>query len=179
MFEVEVKRSIRKVRSVETRILELGGELVSESLEEDLYLNHPCRNFSETDEALRIRRVGRRVYLTYKGSKIGKKGKVRVEKSVRVDSFKSTVEILQSLGFKSVGVPVKKFRKSYKVGDLKVNIDKVYGLGEYIEVEGLASSKREIPKILKKCKELLESLGLSGRNIRKSYLEMLLAKRYA
>ena len=52
-MEIEVK--FRYKEGVEEKVKEIA-EFVIEKVEEDMYFNHPCKDFRESDEALRVRR---------------------------------------------------------------------------------------------------------------------------
>src|SRR5438552_3145030 len=69
MLEVEMKFPAADFTGIE-RLLAERGAVAQESLEEvDHYFNAPDRDFAQTDEALRLRRIGPANYATYKGPK--------------------------------------------------------------------------------------------------------------
>ncbi len=169
MLEIEAKARARH-EAVKSRLLELGAELLGEGTQEDLYFAHPCRDFASTDEALRLRREGKGCSMTYKGPKIDSLTKTRVEREVIVGDFDGARAVLESLGFVEVGV-VKKRRGYYSLQGFHVMLDKVEGLGEFVEVEkkGDEYEPRELLDFTKQ-------LGVDNL-IRKSYLELLLEGR--
>ena len=59
MIEVEVKYPLPDWARVEA-VLAWGWRVVEDRLHVDQYINAPDRDFAATDEALRLRRVGRR-----------------------------------------------------------------------------------------------------------------------
>ncbi|MCE4626844.1 MAG: CYTH domain-containing protein, partial [Desulfurococcales archaeon] len=73
MYEKEVKIKV-ECNAIENlvRILEENGaKKVRVQDEVDVYYQHPCRNFLETDEAVRLRIVdGKTESITYKGQRI-------------------------------------------------------------------------------------------------------------
>jgi adenylate cyclase class 2 len=166
MLEIEAKARAGH-EAVRSRLRELGAEYLGEETQEDLYFAHPCRDFASTDEAMRLRRGGKRCSMTYKGPKIDAVTKTRVEHEVILDDFDAARAVLKSLGFAEVGV-VKKKRRYYSLEGVHVMLDEVEGLGEFVEVEkkGEKYEPRELLDILK----LLRVEDL----IRKSYLELLL-----
>lgn len=169
MLEVEVKAKIEDPSETEKIVLKKGGLFVKEVIEEDLYFSHPCRDFARTDEALRLRYVEDKTYLTYKGPKIDKKTKTREEFQVRLDSFQEGHLIFNALGFGDVHT-VKKRRRYFKLEDYEVTIDSVEDLGDFIEIE--AKDGYEPDKLL----DLLSELGGIGSET-KSYLELILEKK--
>ncbi|MEM4617012.1 MAG: class IV adenylate cyclase [Archaeoglobaceae archaeon] len=163
---MEVEAKFRLKPRVEEKVKEIANFL-EEKDEFDIYLNHPCRDFAETDEALRIR-VEKKIKLTYKGPKVDSETKSREEVNLEVNSFDDALKLFELLGFKKFRT-VRKRRKIFKLEKAIICIDSVEGLGDFIEieVEGGLEKKEEIFKIA-------ETLGYSrAESIRLSYLEML------
>jgi|Deesub1362A_J573_1020465.scaffolds.fasta_scaffold02674_1 adenylate cyclase class 2 len=169
-MEVEVKFKLKE--GVEEKIKKIA-RFVVEKEEVDMYFNHPCRNFRETDEALRIRIDNEGASLTYKGAKLDSETKSREEIKVKLDSFRNAMGIFTRLGFKPVA-EVRKVRRIYRVGDVVICIDRVEGVGEYVEIEIEDESINAKEKLFK----IAEKLGYSRHeSIRESYLEMLITKK--
>jgi adenylate cyclase class 2 len=167
-LEIEVKSKVESLEEIETRIIEMGGVFWKKVLEEDIYFNHPSRDFSTSDEALRMRKVEGKYYLTYKGPKIDKLTKTREELNVEVDDWDGAIRILGALGFVEV-LPIKKMRRYFTLRDFEVMLDEVEGLGSFVEVEKKGDYN---PKELI---DFLEGLGVKGSETR-SYLELKLVK---
>ena len=179
--ELEAKirlRDCREAEKIRKRLVERGGILVERVVEIDAYYQHPCRDFSRTDEALRIRvsenNGSRRVKVAYKGPReIKGVAKSREEIEVEVGG-ESIRDLLERLGFRRVAV-VEKTREYYSVagGRLIVSIDEVKGLGCFIEVE---ARRGEVEAI----EAFLEEVGLEGyKPIYKSYLELILEEKHS
>lgn len=135
MLEVEVKAKLESPEGFERVLSELGAELVGEEVQEDIYLQHPCRDFAETDEALRLRSCQGRVEMTYKGRRMGHtRTKTREEVSVGVEGLEPALELLEKLGFREVA-RLRKRRRRYRVERYVVELDDVDGLGSFVEVE--------------------------------------------
>ena len=79
MFEVEQKFPLKRLEETRERLISLGGEMAAAIEQIDGYYRHPARDFAKTDEALRIRRLGERNFVTYKGPKIDATTKTRRE----------------------------------------------------------------------------------------------------
>ncbi len=142
----------------------------------DVYYNHPCRDFAETDEALRVRKVndGERCVLTYKGPRSVEEGvKSRLELKSRVEPGDCGVleKMLESLGFREVARVVKEREKYQCPGGFKVVLDRVEGLGVFVEVEksGGEEAAGEV-------RRFLEGLGIGGRLVEETYLEMIMRR---
>jgi adenylate cyclase class 2 len=170
MIEVEVKARARP----ETigNILGLGATLIGTENHRDLYFNSPLRDFKESDEALRIRIKEEGARLTYKGPKLDKETKSRLELTVKIDSPEEMEKILRALGFVR-SAEVTKRRTKYALDEAVVAFDEVVGLGSFVEVEISGDEDWEMQG--SKALALLGRLGL-GESIRSSYLELLAEK---
>jgi adenylate cyclase class 2 len=69
-YEVEMKFRLSAPGAFEARLAEIGAKLSEPLTETDVYFAHPARDFAATDEALRLRKKGRKYSITYKGPKI-------------------------------------------------------------------------------------------------------------
>ena len=83
----------------------LGAREVKTEFQEDIYFNAPHRDFTQTDEALRIRRItskdGNEIILTYKGAKLDELSKTREEIEVNIEDVENTKLILEKLGIQT------------------------------------------------------------------------------
>ena len=145
----------------------------------DVYYNHPCRDYAETDEALRVRQVndGERCVLTYKGPRsveAGVKSRLELKSRVEPGDCGDLEKILVSLGFREVARVVKDREKYQCPNGFKVVLDRVEGLGVFVEVEksGGGGVSGEV-------RRFLDDLGIGGRVVGETYLEMILRMRGA
>jgi adenylate cyclase class 2 len=174
MIEIEVKVEAN-LEAVEKRLIEEGANFVNEERQIDTYYNAPHRDFAQTDEALRLRSVGTKNMLTYKGPRLDTVSKSRKEITLSVPR-KPIEELLGSLGFSKFGQVVKS-RRNYELGDLLVSLDDVENLGTFIEIEAQAE-ERDFEFHQRRVIALLERLGFSESEvIRDSYLELICGKR--
>ncbi|MFQ5816318.1 MAG: class IV adenylate cyclase [Candidatus Hydrothermarchaeaceae archaeon] len=171
MLEIEVKAKLRRPVETRERLLAMGAKYVETKVQVDTYYNHPSRDFASTDEALRLREQDGRVILTYKGPKVDEVTKTREEVKVEVSELESADEILEQLGFRKVR-RVRKKRNYYVLRGMKVMLDEVDGLGNYIEVEkpGEEYEPRELI-------DFLREIGVDEKDMeRRSYLELLMER---
>ncbi|MCL7411102.1 MAG: class IV adenylate cyclase [Methanosarcinaceae archaeon] len=172
MIEIEVKARADHER-IKGLLNEIGARAIGVEHHCDTYYNAPHRDFSITDEALRIRIVNSSAVLTYKGKKLDAVSKTREEFETDVDAVIMR-NILLSLGFFESGV-VKKTRAIFEFEALIICLDSVEGLGEFIEVETMAQSKSDVDEHRAHVFGFLERLGVGQEDsIRVSYLEMLI-----
>ncbi|NJD99185.1 class IV adenylate cyclase [Thermococcus sp. LS1] len=176
MIEIEVKGYADD--EVFERVRE-NFKLIRREYHEDTYFQHPCRDFAETDEALRIR-IRRfnghfEAFMTYKGPKIDTNSKTRKEIEVPLSDPDKHTEILESLGFKEV-LTIEKTREKYYVDKgIVIALDEVEGLGKFIEIEALAESEDVVEETVRILRGILTSLGVKKFE-RRSYLELMLEK---
>ncbi|RLE14207.1 class IV adenylate cyclase [Candidatus Aerophobetes bacterium] len=165
MLEVELKARVDQ-EYIRKKLLKEGVKPVKKEKQVDTYFNHPCHDFKSKDEALRVRQAEGRLYLTFKGPRVDTETKTREELEVEVKG--DIFALLEALGF----VPSKKIikeRETYRWEGLKLFLDKVEGLGSFLEIEG--KEVNEKGKIF----HLFNKLGIhSDRFIKKSYLELIM-----
>jgi adenylate cyclase, class 2 len=171
--EVKVKADHENVRPI---LKKIGAVKVRIEIQSDTYFAAPHRDFAKTDEALRIRSLDGQAVLTYKGPKLDKVSKTREEFETPVDEVTIT-KILHALCFSEAGI-VRKIREVFEEGEITVCLDAVEGLGEFLEIEIMAESEKDLETSKHKLFEFLEQFGFGEKDsIRTSYLEMVLEKK--
>jgi adenylate cyclase class 2 len=178
MYEVEVKVRADHER-VRDRLAELGADPVGTVTQVDTYFDAPHREFTETDEALRIRRESRddetNARLTYKGPLVEAESKTREEVEAAVANGDDVRAILEALGF-SPAATVRKERERFHHAEFTVTLDSIDGLDTFVEVETHADTEAAVQENREAAFELLERLNLDPDDqIRTSYLGLLLA----
>lgn len=180
-YEVEQKFAIADPAAVEKKLIALGGTFIAAVEQVDRYFGHPARDFAQTDEALRIRRVGEENRITYKGPKIDAVTKTRREIELPLapgaqaaDDFST---LLEALGFRRVA-EVRKHRRTaslrWRGRELEAALDEVEHVGRFVELECSADEKDLDPA--REClASLAKELGLE-KSERRSYLELLLER---
>jgi len=183
MYEVEVKVRADHA-AVERALGEHGADSLGAVVQEDTYYDAPHRDFAETDEALRIRRewAGDRAEpesddptarVTYKGPLLEAESKSREEFETAVADGETMAAIVDRLGFDAAAT-VRKERERFAVDGYTVTLDRVDGLGEFVEVE-TETEESDITAAREGARDLLATLGLDpDEQIRTSYLGLLL-----
>lgn len=181
-YEVEVKYRLADASTVIDRLRSMGAQERAATKHADLYLAHPNRDFAQTDEALRLRRIGDENHVTYKGPKRGGPAKIREEIEIPFASgpnrFSELSTVFERLGFRPVAL-VEKTRAEflYEVAGRTVSftLDDVGELGRFVEIETLAEDDDALPQAQAIVLELASRLGLSDVEPR-SYLRMTLER---
>ncbi len=181
-IEVEQKFRVADVPALERRLAALGAALGATELQVDCYFAHPQRDFAQSDEALRLRRVGRRNYVTYKGPKLDATTKTRHEIELELSSGESAArdaaKLFELLSFQRVSEVCKQrvhYTLSWEGRQIGISLDHVEGLGDFVELEIMAS-RDDVDAARDAISSLAGQLDLSNSE-RRSYLELLLAAR--
>ncbi len=180
MFEIEQKYRVDDVSDLQSRLEQLGASMGDLEQHSDTYYNHPNRDFAETGEAFRIRRINGIPLITYKGAKLAGAMKARREMEWRLDpgdpDGNQTEDLLQVLGFRRVAC-VQKDRQNYgfsgTFSDVCVVIDGVQPIGVFAELELIVATELEIEGARNQISQLSAKLGLRKPEPH-SYLEMVL-----
>ena len=164
MVEIEVKIRIIDIKNLGEKILQLGAKLEKERFyEENTLYDFPSKILYKKRQALRLRKMNKKSFLTFKGPpQKSRKFKIREEYETEVKNEKQLRKILKSLGF----IPVfnyEKHRTVYRKKSLKISLDET-SIGNFIELEG---KRGEIVKFA-------NALGVSKREfIKLDYIQLL------
>jgi adenylate cyclase class 2 len=180
MLEVEIKFRVGDFKPIEVRLTTVKADSIEVRDDADSYFNAPHRDFARTDEAIRVRQIGSRNFVTYKGPRIDARTKTRTEIEVPLGDGEEPAadfkRLLIALGFRPVAV-VRKHRRVFELErngfPVQVCLDEVEGVGRFAEVEIIAPAEQLEPARTA-LHELAAELGLVESE-RRSYLELLLA----
>jgi adenylate cyclase class 2 len=177
-FEVEKKFWLNDVSQMFVRLKELGIELSAGEDQIDRYYNHPARDFTQTDEVLRLRSAGTRNYVTYKGARIDSTTKTRRELELTLpdgEYLPDFEQLLSLLAFQPL-MTIHKFRRKADVNwedyPIEISLDEIDQLGTFIEIE-TTSDLEHLERAKKALASLAGALHLD-RQEHRSYLELLL-----
>lgn len=148
MVEIEVKVRVNDPASLRHAILNSGAALEKERYPEDNTLfDFPAGILTRKRCALRLRRAGRKVFLTFKGApQKSRRFKVREEHETEVRDEKGMRRILRGLGFVAV-FRYEKSRTTFRRGRLKISLDET-AAGAFLELEGERSDIVKYARIL-------------------------------
>ena len=164
MVEIEVKIRIIDTKTLGEKILLLGANLEKERFyEENTLYDFPSKILYKKRQALRLRKMNKKSFLTFKGPpQKSRKFKIREEYETEVKNEKQLRKILKSLGF----IPVfnyEKHRTVYRKKSLKISLDET-SIGNFIELEG---KREEIVRFA-------NALGVSKREfIKLDYIQLI------
>ena len=185
MYEVEIKYPVDDAAGLEAELRALGARFAAPLRQTDRYYSHPCRDFARTDEALRLRAVDGGVVITWKGPRVGGDTKTRREIELPLGGPGAPAgttlgewdTLLGALGFRPVREVAKERLPAALAWDgleVEVCIDRVPGLGAFLEIEVLAEADG-VAGAEARLRTLAAALGC-GEPERRSYLEMVIAR---
>ena len=201
MIEVEIKLPLRRQEKTEEtgRIAEvlcsMGFRKAARFRQRDTYFDNEAGEIRGGGKALRIRETEDLMKgivtaeLNFKGPRMDQVSMTRQELETEVGQAETGRRILAALGFSPVLPEVVKERTEYRRGEITAPLDRVEGLGDFLELEILADedrpgcrndcstvkSDREEPNAaLHKLEALLGKLGYRmSDTVTRSYLSML------
>jgi adenylate cyclase class 2 len=181
-IEVEQKFRVFERSDLERRLAALGGKHRATVDQADCYYAHPTRDFARSDEACRLRRVGERNYITYKGPKLDATTKTRREIEISFadgnQAAADAASLLEALGFTGVAEVCKRrthFTLPWQNREIDVSLDHIAELGDFVELE-IVAEPSDVGQARDCIASLAKELGLKD-SLRSSYLELLLARR--
>jgi adenylate cyclase class 2 len=183
-IEVEQKFPVADVETIKRKLTALGATPGATDSQVDCYYAHPVRDFALSDEALRLRRVGPRNFVTYKGPKLDAHTKTRQEIELELprgeEAAENAARLLEMLGFRLVA-DVGKRRTHHGLAwqgrQVEILLDHVEGLGDFVELEIMADDGN-VDDARSAIGSLAAELGLRNSE-RRSYLELRLGRARA
>ena len=139
MIEIEVKVRINDLIKIKQRIETQGARCVKpRHQEENTLYDFADRSLYAKQHAIRLRSVGKKTFLTFKGAKQkSRKFKIREEFETEVKNKKQLEKIFQFLGLKPV-FRYQKHRTVYRKKNLNIRLDET-SVGNFLELEGSQS----------------------------------------
>jgi adenylate cyclase, class 2 len=151
MKEIEVKILEINKQQIEEKLRILGATKIFDGELLTLFFDFQDGRIRKEKNVLRLRKEQGKIELTYKKVQVQKEAKVAEEFSVEVSNIETMTEILRNLGL-VVNQKMLKNRTSYKLGEVRFDIDKykeVYEfIPEFLEIEGSSVDIKKYAAIL-------------------------------
>ena len=183
MIEVEIKLPIPEADNFKAKLLNLGFRESGYLQEHDTYFDNPEGSIRANGQALRVRvtkdpGTGKSsAQINFKGKKLDRQTAARQELETGVEDGAVCREILRAIGYVPVVPEVRKERRMLCMDQVTACLDRVDGLGDFLELEVIVRKENLREKCLVQMREILQELGLSMDNtVRTSYLSMLMDK---
>jgi adenylate cyclase class 2 len=160
-MEIEVKIRVKSIEDFEKRIE--PASFLREEEQKDTYFKVP------EGELLRVREIGNGgAFLGHKRIRDGE-NTLFDEVEARVEDGEKVVDILKSLGFEEL-VAIKRCRRIYEQDGITMELNKVKGIGDFVDFEIISEDASEKERIL----ELIKKLGYLGDIEPRLYTELAL-----
>lgn len=159
MREIEIKARIKNLEQLEKTLIDHGIVLTEILEQHDVVYGEPDKNDNEFGANwLRIRTENKtKIYFTLKRSVVGHLDSI--EHETIVDDARELEEIIKLLGYKLYS-DLTKARRKAKYGDIEICVDKVPGLGDFIEAEKLMQHDSDHDKVIAELWQLFYELGI-------------------
>lgn len=167
-MEIEVKFRVN-FEEAKKKLEALGARLLRTEEQEDLYFSLP------PNELLRIRRIRNlgKTYLTHKLIVDPGRNEEFDEIEVEVSGFEEMRKILRRLGLQE-DVLIRKHRLVYRLGDVTFELNRVEGIGEFLDIEVISEDPKEARE---KIWESARKLGLDENDVEpRLYTELMKEK---
>jgi predicted adenylyl cyclase CyaB len=165
-LNVEIKARCADLEAVAARLAELGARFVGLDRQVDTYFNCP-------DGRLKLR-VGtiERALIHYRRPDIVGLRDCRVTLERLPPDVDLRPVLAAALG---IAGEVVKARRIYFLDNVKVHLDRVEGLGTFVEIEAIdADGSRGAERLTRQCRELMAALAIAeGDLLAGSYRDML------
>ena len=165
MREIEIKLRVENLEELEEKLKAKGLVISKEVFQHDVVYSRASDSFTDRSKeghtVIRIRRQGDVSILTLKYQKSGELDCLEYESEVK--NPEEVNEMLRVLGW-TPEIEVKKLRKKGKLGEYEICLDKVEGLGTFVELEKMAADDIDPEPVREELFKVLESFGLSREN---------------
>ncbi len=185
MIEVEIKLPIPEADNLKAKLLNLGFRESGYLQEHDTYFDNPEGSIRANGQALRVRvtkdpETGKAsAQINFKGKKLDRQTAARQELETGVEDGAVCREILRAIGYVPVAPEVRKERRMLCMDQVTACLDRVDGLGDFLELEILVEREEERDAAVGRIEDILGHLGyLLSDTTRTSYLSML-QKKYS
>jgi adenylate cyclase class 2 len=158
-MEVEIKLLCPNLAVLRKKLQKAGAVLISSKHQIDTYYDHPAKVLVKSGEYLRIRKTADKKTLAHH---LNLADGVNDECEISLAADTPIEKILQRLGFPRLGT-INKLREEYQLAGLKICLDQVKGIGNFIEIEGQARRGSQA-RVQKRLWRLAQKLGLSTKD---------------
>ena len=148
MLEIEIKIKVDDLESTKNKILSAGASLFKERyFEKNSLYDFPKGDLYIKNQALRLRKINKKTYLTFKGpERKSRKFKIREEYETEIKNERQIIKILNALGLHKV-FNYEKYRTVFLYKKLKICLDEL-AIGNFIEIEGQQSDIVRFARLL-------------------------------
>ena len=174
-MEHEIRLKVEDFKAAKKFLIRSKAKYINATKQIDRYYGNADLYTKKKSFLIRIRSEKDVHFLTYKAS-TGRMGRYE-EYETNIEDPKTIETILLKSKFNNI-INVTKSRTTYKLGNCKINLDTVKGLGNFIEIEIISDSKKH-----KELTRIVKEMNLNkAKIVRQGYVSIMLARsksRYA
>jgi adenylate cyclase class 2 len=148
VIEQEIKIPVDSLDEIRHRLVESGAERLHAGLREvNLLFDTADGSLASSDRVLRVRSVGERHVLTFKGT-ASYRGAIRERREIETEvaSPERLIELLEALGYAPC-FRYEKDRESWRLADVRIDLDHT-PMGDFVELEGPSADLPETARAL-------------------------------
>lgn len=135
MREIELKFLDINVKEIKDRLKQIGAILKYDTDTISYpFTNKDFSSYDSTKNFLRLRKINRESFITYKSPASKSNITDREEIEIKVDNFKEAIKLLERIGFEK-GKVFKKHRIHYEMENAHFELDTVGDIPTYLEIE--------------------------------------------
>ncbi len=184
MIETEIKLPLRQgdAERIAAVLSGRGFRQAARFRQRDTYFDNAAGEIRRGGKALRVRETedlghgGLTATMNFKGPRMDRISMTRQELETEVGQAETGRQILAALNYAPVPPEVFKERTEYRREEITACLDRVEGLGDFLELEIMAREGEEGPALLR-LEGLLGELGYGmSDTVTRSYLGMLTEK---
>ncbi|MDI2034809.1 class IV adenylate cyclase [Paenarthrobacter nitroguajacolicus] len=166
---IEIKARVDSIERLLPIVLALGGSEPVHSRQDDTFFECPNGRLK-----LRITGDGDGVLIFYRRpDELGPKSSYYTHSAT---SDPDGLRLVLTDAHGELG-RVRKHRAMVQVGDARIHLDSVDGLGDFVELEVAVGERLGPEEATDQARELMEALGIDSQNLAKgAYLDLIMAK---
>jgi adenylate cyclase class 2 len=154
MHEIEVKILDIIPAEIRKRLKKAGARKIFKAKIDARFYDFPDNRIKKAGNHVRLRKIGKKVEITFKKLKSRKKYKHNEETDIEVNDFNAADKFLKMLGMtKAKGYT--KTRERHKLGNFQFEIDKYPKIPYFVEIEAKSNDANKARKLLEKAVKLL------------------------
>lgn len=163
---VEIKARVGDLTSLRKRVQEISDSAPTVIHQEDTFFECPRGR-------LKVRRVsdayGELIYYERRDSREARESRYVCSTTLKPGSLIAT--LAQAYGIRGV---VRKRRSLYLMGQTRIHLDEVEGLGDFVELEVVLSTDQSVNQGVRIVQEIMERLGIPQKNlVDQAYIDLL------
>jgi adenylate cyclase class 2 len=167
-MEHEIRLKVENFKAAKKFLVRSKAKYINATKQIDKYYGNVDLYTKKKSFLIRIRSEKDVHFLTYKAS-TGRMGRYE-EYETNIKDPKTIETILLKSKFNNI-INVTKSRTTYKLGNCKINLDTVKGLGNFIEIEIISDSQKH-----KELARIVKEMNLNkAKIVRQGYVSIMLA----